>query len=130
MTVGRISQYGRPSHRRFRRGSAVSWATVVMRSLPKPSIHHVDGGRHLSHAAGVLSARGIGRPTGRARLGEDLLQNGGLLVQDGLDVLAVPDDLGERVAVDLVEVSALGTDPDGEQGLDGVLCLLLLAHGV
>ena len=82
----------------------------------------------LCDLARRLPARRIGRPAGGARLVHDLVLQLALLVEDGLDVLAVAHDPRERVAVDLVEVAALGAEPDREQRLDGVLRLLLLAR--
>ena len=67
----------------------------------------------------VPCARRIGRPARRAVLSKISPGAGALLLEDGLAVLAVEDDPGERVAIDLVEVAALGAEPDRQQRLDG-----------
>ena len=93
------------------------------------------GARSAAHARyltlhGSLS-RSVGRVPSRARSSSSKIccEELALLLQHRLDVLAVADDPRERVAVDLVEVAALGADPDREQRLDGIVRLLLLAHG-
>ena len=61
---------------------------------------------------------GIGRPARRLRVVEDALHDLRLIRQHRLYRLALDDDAGEGIDVDLVEVAALRADPDGQEGRD------------
>src|SRR4029450_12343419 len=100
-TVGRISAYGRPSHRLSRRLIGTGCATVAIAPSRRP--------RRSFHLARTVALR-VGRPARGAGLVHDRLQLAGLVAQDLPDVLVPDHDSDERVGVDVVEVPALGAE--------------------
>ncbi|GAB7051907.1 hypothetical protein [Catenuloplanes indicus] len=57
----------------------------------------------------------VRRPARYLRLGHDPVQPGALRVDHGLDVVAVDQDLLERVLEDLGDLAVAGAEPDRRQ---------------
>src|SRR5947209_6980245 len=71
------------------------------------------------HLAGT-TRRPIGAPALRVGVGDRFLHERRLLIEHGLDRLALQDDPYERIYERVVELVALGAEPDGQRDDLGV----------